>query len=55
MKINHKAALSGSQLAARKVYAPPALNVFGPVGALTQGGTMTANENSGAPLELKRP
>jgi len=39
MKIKHKAELCGVQLAARNVYAPPALREFGPVGALTQSGS----------------
>ena len=46
MKIKHKAELRGTQLAARKLYALPVLREFGPVGALTQSGTMGVVEAS---------
>ena len=48
MKIKHITKVHGVQITVRKAYEPATLRVFGPVGALTQGGTMQLGEYNAA-------
>ena len=53
-KDSDKAARDQEDFAPRKPYSPPALKQFGPVGALTQAGTVSTTETMGMGQGMNR-